>query len=211
MTANTPAGWTGGASVADVLERAAEIQEREWALWNVQRCPNERGSYRFRASFDFLGLPVTAEWTEELRLCGMGYGDSEWWPLNACRWDGYNRYITNPSLEWSPLHAYDSAGTVWHGIDLLPCPFTGKAPTLEPCGRYICAPLWHSEAVYISSPGVPKRRWTNARLMQAHWNTRADNGAAIQAVTAEMRRLMPNACGDWADKIDAALAPAARA
>lgn len=28
---------------------------------------------------------------------------------------------------------------------------------------------------------------------------------AIRAVTAEMRRFMPNACGDWADKIDAAL------
>lgn len=27
----------------------------------------------------------------------------------------------------------------------------------------------------------------------------------IRAVTAEMRRLMPNACGDWADKIDAFL------
>ena len=33
--------------------------------------------------------------------------------------------------------------------------------------------------------------------------------AAIQAVTVQMRRLMPNACGDWADQIDAALAPAA--
>lgn len=28
---------------------------------------------------------------------------------------------------------------------------------------------------------------------------------AIRAVTAEMRRFMPNACGDWADKIDAAM------
>jgi hypothetical protein len=27
----------------------------------------------------------------------------------------------------------------------------------------------------------------------------------IRAVTAEMRRFMPNACGDWADRIDAAL------
>lgn len=29
--------------------------------------------------------------------------------------------------------------------------------------------------------------------------------AAIHAVTAQMRRFMPNACGDWADQIDAAL------
>lgn len=27
----------------------------------------------------------------------------------------------------------------------------------------------------------------------------------IRAITAQMRRFMPNACGDWADKIDAAL------
>lgn len=31
-------------------------------------------------------------------------------------------------------------------------------------------------------------------------------GEAIRAVTAEMRRFMPTACGDWADKIDDALA-----
>lgn len=32
--------------------------------------------------------------------------------------------------------------------------------------------------------------------------TRADR---IRAVTAEMRRFMPNACGEWADRIDAIL------
>lgn len=31
----------------------------------------------------------------------------------------------------------------------------------------------------------------------------------IADVTAEMRRLMPNACGDWADRIDRAARPSA--
>lgn len=150
-----------------------DTQEREWTRWSDQRPPNERGSYRYRATFPFLGLTVTAEWTEEMRLCGMGYGDSEWWPITPCHWNGYSRYITNPTLEWSSVQAYDDDGIVWHGLDLLPCPFTGKRPKLEAQGSYIGAPLWRSEAVWISSPGVPKRRWTDAKAMQKSWNTRA--------------------------------------
>lgn len=156
-------------------------QEREWTFWRDQRAPNARGSYRFRATFPFLGLTVTAEWTEELSLCGMGYGDGEWWPLRCCHWDGYSRRITNPTLEWSPLQAYDPEGTVWTGLDLLPCPFTGKPPTLKPSGRYIGAPLWHSEAVWISSPRVPQQRWTDAKAMQRAWNTRVPPTAFADA------------------------------
>jgi hypothetical protein len=163
----------GDCSIADVLDAAPEVQEREWTLWSDQRCPNERGEFRFRASFKFLGLPVTAEWTEKMHFCGMGYDEGQWWPVRLCHWDGYRRYITIDKLYWSPVQACGPEGIVWHGIDLLPCPFTGKAPTLEPVGQFIGAPLWRSEAVYISSPGVPKRRWTDAVKMQAAWNTRA--------------------------------------
>ena len=165
---------SGPVNAAEVLDRTVDgEQKREWTLWSDQRCPNARGSYRFRATFPFLGLTVTAEWTEELHLCGMGYAESEWWPLKPCYWDGYQRYITNKTLEWSPVQAYDTDEIVWHGLDLMPCPFTGKPPKLEACSQYIGAPLWRSEAVYISSPGVPKRRWTNAKTMQEAWNTRA--------------------------------------
>jgi hypothetical protein len=175
-------------TVADVLERAADHQEREWTLWSDQCCPNERGSYRFRATFKFLGLDVTAEWTEELSLCGMGYGDSEWWPVRCCHWDGYRRYITISELYWSPVQAYDADETVWHGLDLLPCPFTGKPPKIEPSGRYIGAPLWRSEAVWISSPGVPRRRWIDAKAMQAFWNTRAPADREAAALAREQGR-----------------------
>lgn len=149
------------------------VQEREWTKWSDQRPPNERGSFRYRATFDLLGVTVSPEWTEEMHYCGMGYGDSEWWPVRLCHWDGYQRRITIANLEWSPVLAYDPSGIVWNGLDLLPCPFTGKAPTIEASGRYIGAPLWHSEAVWISSPFVPKRRWTSLKAMRDAWNTRS--------------------------------------
>ncbi len=160
---------------------SAVAQAREWTLWSEQRPPNERGSYRYRASFPLLGLNVTAEWTEEMHLCGMGYSDSEWWPLRSCYWDGYKRYITVKGLEWSPIHPDDPDGVVWHGLDLLPCPFSGKAPTIKLSGQYIGAPMWRSEAIWISSPGVPERRWTDAKKMRAAWNTRAHIGEATNA------------------------------
>lgn len=162
-----------------VVDAVAVSQEREWTRWSDQRPPNAAGEFRYRASFNLLGLPVTAEWTEKMHLCGMGYGDSEWWPLRPCHWNGYRRYITIDNLEWSPVTAYDPADIVWHGLDLLPCPFTGKLPKIETSGQYIGAPLWRSEAIWISSPAVPKRRWTDARAMVTAWNTRQSADAAL--------------------------------
>lgn len=159
-------------SAVPVTIANAETQEREWTLWSDQRPPNAPGEYRYRATFALLGLTVTAEWTEKMHLCGMGYADSEWWPLSPCHWNGYSRYMTHKGLEWSPLQAYDPEGIVWTGLDLLPCPFSGTSPTLKAHGCFIGAPLWQSEAVSISSPGVPARRWTDAKAMQASWNTR---------------------------------------
>ena len=148
-------------------------QGREWTRWSEQRPPNAPGSYRYRASFDLLGIPVAAEWEEEMRLCGMGYADSEYWPLRSCYWNGYRRYITIDNLEWSVVQAYDSPEIEWFGLDLLPCPFSGQPPRIEASGQYIGAPLWRTEAVWLSSSHVPKRRWTDAVAMRDTWNTRA--------------------------------------
>lgn len=145
---------------------------RIWKKWNDERAPNERGSFRYRVRADILGAVLTPEWTEEMVLCGMGYGANEWWPVRLCHWDGYRRYITHSGLEWSEVRNDDPPGVVWNDLDLLPCPFTGKPAHIELVGRYIGAPLWHSEAVYVSSAGVPKRRWLKIEDMKKAWNTR---------------------------------------
>jgi hypothetical protein len=152
---------------ADIMEAA-----REWTRWKDQRAPNARGIYRYRVRAEILGAVVTVEWSEEMTLCGMGHAESEWWPLRSCRWNGYQRYITHEGLEWSTILPSDPDGIVWHGLDLLPCPFTGQPAHIEAVGRYIGAPLWHSEAVYIWSAGVPKRRWTSIPEMVKAWNAR---------------------------------------
>lgn len=146
--------------------------DREWTLWSDHRPPNAPGRHRYRVRANICGMVMQPEWTEEMRLCGMGYSDSEYWPLVSCRWDGYQRYITHKGLEWSPLQEQDPAGIVWGGLNLLPCPFTGTTPTISAQGQYIGAPLWHSEALWIGSSGVPKRRFTNAKDMVVAWNTR---------------------------------------
>jgi hypothetical protein len=189
---------TGGAQDSGV--------EREWTLWSEQRAPNERGSYRYRATFPFLGLTVTAEWTEEMHLCGMGYGDSEWWPLSSCHWNGYQRYITHKGLEWSPIREDDPDDIVWSGLDLLPCPFTGKPAKLKPQGQFIGAPLWRSEAVWISSAGVPRRRWTDAKAMQDAWNRRATPApAGWQPRIGEEVRVSQETAERWPDWRDTRL------
>lgn len=148
------------------------MSERQWTKWSDGRPPNAPGRYRYRASFVLLGLPVAAEWAEDMHLCGMGYAESEWWPLRPCHWDGRRRTITNSTLEWSQVQADDPPSVVWHGFDLLPCPFTGEPPRVEAQGRYIGAPLWHSETVSIQSAFVRTTYWHDATAMVRAWNRR---------------------------------------
>jgi hypothetical protein len=148
-------------------------QMRTWIKWSEKRPPNERGTFRYRVTAEILGMTLSPEWSEEMSLCGMGYSESEWWPVRLCHWDGYTRKITHPSLEWSSPQESDAPGVTWHGLDLLPCPFTGKAPQVTATGRYIGAPLWHSEALWIGSGVVPRIRFTDAKAMVRTWNTRA--------------------------------------
>lgn len=145
---------------------------RKWTLWSDSRPPNASGSYRYRCRCEILGLVLTPEWTEKMTLCGMGHGDSEWWPLSPCHWDGYQRYITHAGLEWSEISPNDPEGVVWGGLDMLPCPFTGAPPRIQAHGRYIGAPLWHSEAISVGSRAVASRRFTSTKAMVEAWNTR---------------------------------------
>jgi hypothetical protein len=152
------------------LEKAAE---RKWTKWSERRPPNASGAFRFRCHCEVLGLLLTPEWTEKMTLCGMGYSDPEWWPLSSCHWDGYRRYITHAGLEWSEAQADDPDGVVWGGLDLSQCPFTGEAAKIKAHGRYIGAPIWHTEAMSVGSSAVPFRRFTDAKKLVEFWNRRA--------------------------------------
>ncbi len=147
--------------------------DRVWTKWADERPPNEAGTFRYRVRAEILGMIVTPEWSEKMELCGMGYGEREWWPLTSCYWDGYRRFITHAGLEWSLPRDDDAPDVTWHGLELLPCPFTGKPPRVKAQGRYIGAPTWHSEALWISSQVVPQIRFTSAKRMVEVWNTRA--------------------------------------
>ena len=149
------------------------MSERKWTLWSERRPPNEDGLFRYRVRANILGLIMRPEWTEKMHLCGMGFDDAEYWPLSPCRWNGSRRYITHAGLEWSPIEHDDSGDVFWGEINLLPCPFTGTQPKIKAVGKWIGAPLWESEALYISSQMIPASRWTDAKKMVAAWNTRA--------------------------------------
>lgn len=148
------------------------MTERVWTKWSDQRPPNKPGEYRFRVvDIEVLGMTVTPEWTEKLSLCGMGYADSEWWPVSPCHWDGYRRYMT-ADIEWSEVREGDPEGVTWNGVELLPCPFTGKMPTIGYCGRYIGAPPYRPDWLHIKSHLVDKTGFSSFKALISAWNTR---------------------------------------
>lgn len=149
-----------------------------WTRWNDARPEDPTKFYRWRAGvFDLLGMKLCPEWSEKMSRCGMGYGEPEYWPLSACHWDGRSRYPHSPYLEWreaTPEEADARAPILWGGLDLLPCPFSGRTPRVGYSGRYIGAPPYHADSLYISNwMGGLDHYWNNAAKMQARWNTRA--------------------------------------
>lgn len=93
---------------------------------------------------------------------------------SCAKWDGWNWHIPN-GLEWrvaSPDEPEGEKGVVWGGLDLLPCPFTGKLPTVIYHGRYIGAPPYHAEWLGIESYIVRSIGWYSAKDMRDAWNTR---------------------------------------
>lgn len=146
-----------------------------WKKFYDERPPNERGQYRFRVSERvMLGLSMRPEWTADMHYCGMGYSESEWWPQGS-HWDGYRRTV-DPTLEWRVLTVEDSTTEViWHGLDLLPSPFTGLYPDVRYGTRYIGAPLYHAEWIGIESWMVSSSGYRSAETMRNNWNRRAES------------------------------------
>lgn len=149
----------------------APSRTNPWTLWAEQRPTDTRAAYRWRIPERMiLGAMLRPEWTAELRLCGMGYADSEWWPAGS-HWDGYNRTVP-AGLEWRLAEA-DETETVWGGLDLLPDPWTGKPPRVEVSTRYVAAPCWQAKSFSIKHRfGGLGPHWENVPAMVRAWNTR---------------------------------------
>lgn len=122
-----------------------------WTLWSEQQPTDAKLVYRWRIpAQEILGLVMQPEWSEKLfsPLCQPDI----YFP-SCARWDGWKWHIPN-GLEWrvaSPNEPEGEKGVVWGGLDLLPCPFTGKLPTVIYHGRYIGAPPYHAEWLGITS------------------------------------------------------------
>lgn len=161
------AGQTPGS--ASRTTRADAIEVMEWTRWNDHRPTDHKAQYRWRVSpREILGLTMQPEWTVKLKCVGMGYSN-EWWP-DCSRWDGYRRTVDS-SLEWRMAKDYEIEPT-FHGLELLPNPFTGLAPRVVTLGRYIGSPIWELQWIGIESYLVRSLGWTNAAKMRDAWNRR---------------------------------------
>ncbi len=141
----------------------------DWTLWASQRPTDTTLPYRWRIHRSMiLGLALRPEWTEKMTLRGT-LRENEYWP-DCAHWTGW-RNVVEDSLEWRVAQP-DETHIHWGGLDLLPCPFTGKQPTITYKGRWIGAPAYHAEALYIKSWLVDSR-WEDAAKMRDAWNRRA--------------------------------------
>ncbi|EPX84749.1 hypothetical protein [Salipiger mucosus] len=143
----------------------------EWMRCREHRPPNEPGEIRVRVTEEILGLVMTPEWTTEMRLCGMGFGESEWWPNELCHWNGSRRRFI-ADYEWRPVLDGDPKGIIWHGLDMLDCPFTGKQPEVGYLGRWIGAPPNRAEWLSLRSHLVDRNGFIDAARMRDAWNQR---------------------------------------
>lgn len=106
------------------------MSDRTWTDWETQR-PINAGYYWWRIEPRMIGgMTLQPEWVDELTPCGMGYRDSELWPVFS-RWDGYTRTVPQ-GTQWAakePTVANDAER--WPGVDLLPCPFCCAMPAIR--------------------------------------------------------------------------------
>lgn len=147
--------------------------QTDWIKWSDQRPPNKPGVYRWRTTTTIFGKELTPEWTEKLSRCGMGYGEDEYWPVSSSDWTGSYRRMTS-DIEWRELTESDPDHIVWGGMNLLPCPFTGKTPIVHYHGRYVTAPPYMPEYLILQH-WLGNKMFNDVPAMETAWNTRADN------------------------------------
>lgn len=143
-----------------------------WTLWYNERPTDHTIKYRWRLAEPrtICGKMLQPEWTDELVLCGMGYGPSEYWP-EFSDWNGYVRSVPK-NLEWRKMIEGESQETIYHGFNFLPCPFTGNQPKVQLYDSWVGAGPWIGRQMSISSYLVKSVGWYNANDMEKAWNTR---------------------------------------
>lgn len=175
-TERTLRGWEARQMITQhhhALTNPGAKYESEWVRWADERPTDTKALYRWRIpTRKILGKELRPEWSEPLRLCGMGYADNEWWP-GFSDWNGYRRTLP-AGTEWRLAHKEETEKSIfWGGFDLKLCPFTGKLPTIGYLGRYIGAPPYRPEWLSITSYLVHRNGWYEAQKLQDAWNTRA--------------------------------------
>lgn len=139
-----------------------------WTAWSKERPTDTGATYRWRLpERKILGAMLVPEWNDKLHCVGMGYADNEWW-AGCSHWDGWNRTVPK-GLEWR-LATEDDPLITYGGLDLVPDPWTGRPPRVEPVGRWIAAPCYEIEAVYLRCR-FGSTRWESIPRMVAAWNS----------------------------------------
>ena len=152
-----------------------ELIAEGWTLWRVDcRPPSRLGGDPIRwlaQDVPCLGRRMDVEWTDKQSYCGMGYGPHEWWPPGS-HWNGSSRRLY-ARYWWKELPEGDSGEMrcVYHGLYLLPCPFTGNLPAMSPSTRYIGAPPFLVDNVTLSS-WIAKVSASRADHLEELWNRR---------------------------------------
>lgn len=142
----------------------------EWTAWAERRPMDPKALYRWRIPPRMIcGVMLQPEWSSKLVLCGMGYDDAEYWPEGSS-WNGYVRSVAK-GLEWR-LAEPEETEIVWHGLDLLPDPWTGKPPRIGTNLRWIAAPVYEVESFSIGHYFGTSYGWTDLNKLMQAWNQR---------------------------------------
>ncbi len=146
-----------------------------WTKWVDRRPTDTEKFYRWRVSpRPILGMELQPEWSDKMWGCWDGNKPKEFFPPHS-RWNGWSRDV-DPSIEWRECtedEAREKAPIKWNGLNLLPCPFTGKVPEVKYHMTYIGSPPYQPLGLEIKSSMLGFNQWRDAKAMQESWNKRS--------------------------------------
>ena len=144
----------------------------EWKLWTKERPKDFSKLYRFRVSWqNVLGLELRPEWTDRL-IPDPSYDRKP--PYYPSTFNYRASLCKRTDIEWReaiPDEPEGHGGVFWNGLDLLPCPFTGKIPVVEYSTRHWTAPPFEAEKIWLKTDYF-KITANDARELRDIWNTR---------------------------------------